>query len=514
MKRNLTMTKQKQIDSIDIKLKATHFEPFINKNAVKYTENAITKGAKTWTKPYQKPQLVGHDKTSSPIGRITKYEIVKNQKSFSDEPANYVRLTARITDKDSIEKVLDGRFNTVSVGSKSSRVICSECSQVITEDGLCDHKKGSYNEKGDMIHWIIDQIEYTEDSFVNEPADEFAGIEEIQIGSKWIPYQDFLDNRSALLKEITMEDHVTTQTDAKLSTEARNKLSESAFCGPGRSFPAHDKAHVTAGLRLLNRSTFSQATKDKIKACLYRKGKRYGIVPSSDELQANPDLLIMGVDDAWTDEQRVELETFFKDNPNADLPDETDTTETTDTNNTDGGVQIPDLKDMKKDELLVLATKLLKDLEDLKTAHATEVKTKDDTITDLTKKLEDSTLVGQQKEEEINKFLDEHAILTKKLRDSLVSNIVDLKMTDNINEAERTSLVEKYSKRSVESLSDTLQDLRTQVSSNTQTNSDVKVPNTTLQTDDNNSAKEQNINDEKLDDKFKLFDRDRNSTEE
>ena len=77
------MSKTNIPDSIDVKIKATHFEPFINKNAVKYTENAIKNGYKSWTYPFNKPQLVGHDKTSSPIGRIIDSEIIKNQKSSS-----------------------------------------------------------------------------------------------------------------------------------------------------------------------------------------------------------------------------------------------------------------------------------------------------------------------------------------------------------------------------------------------------------------------------------------------
>lgn len=496
-------------DSIDIKIKATHFEPFINKNAVKYTEKAIKKGAKSWISPFKKPQLVGHDKTSSPIGRILNFEIIKDQKTFPDEPLNYVRLIARITDKDSIEKVLDGRFNTVSVGSKSSRVICSECSQVITEDGLCDHKKGSYNDKGDLIHWVIDEIEYTEDSFVNEPADEYAGIEEIDLGTGYVPYQDFLDNRTTLLKEISMEDHMATQTDATLSTEARAKLPESAFCGPGRSFPAHDKAHVVAGLRLLNRAKVGDATKAKIKACLYRKGKRYGIAPTQDEVQADPDILIRGIDDEWTVEQRAELEAFFKENPAADLPDATETTETADTTTTE--VAAPKIEDMKKPELITLATTLQKEIEDSKKSNSEALSVRDAKIADLTKKLEDAATLALQKEEEINKFLDENAILSTKLRDSVVSNIVDLKMTDNNNE-ERSALTEKYTKRSIESLSDTLSDLRNK-SINTQTNSDTKVANATIQTDDSTKSDKTQTN-EKPENKFDLFERDRSSTEE
>lgn len=503
------MSKINLPDSIDVKIKATHFEPFINKNAVKYTENAIKKGSKSWVSPFKKPQLVGHDKTSSPIGRILNYEIIKDQKTNSNEPTNYTRLTVRITDEDSIEKVLDGRFNTVSVGSKSSRIICSECAQVITEEGLCDHKKGSYNEKGDLIHWIIDEIEYVEDSFVNEPADEYAGIEEVNLGKGWIPYQDLLDNRATHLKEINMEDHMATQTDAKLTAEARNKLSDKVFCGPGRSFPAHDKAHVTAGLRLLNRSKFSDATKAKIQACLYRKGKRYGIAPTSDEIQADAELLFHGIDDEWTTEQRAELEAFFKENPDADLPDATDTTENTDAAKT--APEVPKIEDMKKPELVTLAATLQKEIEDSKKTNSEVLAARDVKIAELTKKLEDSTTLALQKEEEINKFLDENAIINKKLRDSVVSNIIDLKMTDN-NIEEQKALSEKYSKRSIESLMDTLIDLRTK-NITTQTNSDTKVANTTIQTDASINSDNTQKN-ENRDNKFSIFDRDRSSTEE
>jgi hypothetical protein len=62
--------------------------------------------------------------------------------------------------------------------------------------------------------------------------------------------------------------------DAKLSSESRNKLSGEAFCGPGRSFPVPDCAHVTAARRLVGRAKVSDATKEKILACVSRKAKR------------------------------------------------------------------------------------------------------------------------------------------------------------------------------------------------------------------------------------------------
>ena len=169
---------------------------------------------------------------------------------------------------------------------------------------------------------------------------------------------------------------------------------------------------------------------------------------------------------------------------------------------------------MKKPELVTLAQTLQTEVDALKKAQADAVVANDTKVADLTKKLEDSTVLSTQKEEEINKLLDENAIINKKLRDSVVSNILDLKMTDNNNE-ERTALTDKYTKRSIESLMDTLVDLRNK-NIETQTNSDTKVANTTLQTEDKNSDKnkDQNINDEKPKDKFELFYRDRSSTEE
>jgi len=60
--------------------------------------------------------------------------------------------------------------------------------------------------------------------------------------------------------------------DAKLTTKQRKKLSSKSFCGPERSFPAHDCKHVKAGLSLLGRYK-GPGSKAKIRACLYRKAR-------------------------------------------------------------------------------------------------------------------------------------------------------------------------------------------------------------------------------------------------
>lgn len=64
--------------------------------------------------------------------------------------------------------------------------------------------------------------------------------------------------------------------DAKLSTEKRTALKGSSFCGPGRTFPVPDCAHVTAARRLIGRSKLSQDQKSKVLACVSRKAKSLG----------------------------------------------------------------------------------------------------------------------------------------------------------------------------------------------------------------------------------------------
>jgi hypothetical protein len=65
--------------------------------------------------------------------------------------------------------------------------------------------------------------------------------------------------------------------EAKLTYAERERLPDSAFCGPNRSFPAHDAAHVRNGLARLAQSKLSSSAKSKIHACLAARAKKYGV---------------------------------------------------------------------------------------------------------------------------------------------------------------------------------------------------------------------------------------------
>ena len=505
------MSKQYDIKYIDIRMAAQHLN-FINDNSLWYTINAAKNGGNTWTHPFNKPQLLHHDKLRDPVGRVRGYT-VKNNAELSDEPSNYVELDIRITDSDAIDKILNGLYLTGSVGSKGTHVSCSECGQVFNVDGLCPHKKGSLNDNGEKIYWIIDEIQYTENSFVNNPADPYSRIVSIDIGSGPIPYKEFLDNKESLLSELTMESFSMIK-DSKLTAESRKKLSSNVFCGPDRTFPAQDEAHIKAGLALVDSMEISEDAKNKIKGSLYRKGKRFGIVPSEDILQDNPNLITFRLDDSFTDEEVKVISDYFKENPDADLPELTDSVESEDSDEDgDDVVVIEDFEEVKtktKKEVLVFTDSLIKKFESDISDKDSKITSLEDSINKLNTTISDNESILNSKEDEILKFLDQIAVLETSYKESLVKSVVDLKCFLD-KTSDRKELEEKYLARKIDSLIDTINDLRNEAFIDSNIEDRVEDPTLNVETaneDADTSNADENIEDsvpENVDPKFATF---------
>lgn len=73
--------------------------------------------------------------------------------------------------------------------------------------------------------------------------------------------------------EAEIDTLLETQGDKRLTAKERKNLPDSAFCGPGRSFPVPDCKHARAALSLLGRSDYAESTKKKIRACVNRKAE-------------------------------------------------------------------------------------------------------------------------------------------------------------------------------------------------------------------------------------------------
>ena len=157
-----------------VKMEAIHVGKTANKTF--YTEEGLKNGLKTWTQPYNKPVLTHHNSyNGEAIGRI----LEANYSNQMISGKSGLEFTVEITDPQAIEKVLDGRYHTVSIGASTDKVTCNICGTDRTED-WCEHYPGrKYDEQ--ECHFIIGTTNGREVSYVNTPSDVNAGNVSVQV---------------------------------------------------------------------------------------------------------------------------------------------------------------------------------------------------------------------------------------------------------------------------------------------------------------------------------------------
>lgn len=120
-------------DSILVDVEATH-GGYSNKNNYFYIADGMEKYVDTWTEPYNKPYLAEspHDlEDGDPKGRVRGAEMV-----WTGPDTGFHALDVEVGDSEEIERILDGRALTVSVGSTPAETVeCSICSKDLYHDG-------------------------------------------------------------------------------------------------------------------------------------------------------------------------------------------------------------------------------------------------------------------------------------------------------------------------------------------------------------------------------------------
>lgn len=114
-----------------------------------------------------------------------------------------------------------------------------------------------------------------EEADIDENTAVKYALEDLETADQKIKEEEVYAEIEKELKELELE-------DAKLSSETRKKLPGSAFCGPDRSFPVPDCAHVTAARRLIGRYK-GPGNKSDILACVNRKAKALGCNSSKED---------------------------------------------------------------------------------------------------------------------------------------------------------------------------------------------------------------------------------------
>jgi hypothetical protein len=160
----------------------------------------------------------------------------------------------------------------------------------MTVDDLNSLKKGMKGKTG-TVHEAEDKHTHNFRLGFGKTAQdhkEFLSLEEIldriETLEQCVEHTQLSDNQVRWLVPIG-DDLKTLENagvDKKLTGAARKKLKSSTFCGPGRSFPVPDCAHVTAARRLIGRFKSTMDAKAKIMSCVNRKAKSLGCDKDKD----------------------------------------------------------------------------------------------------------------------------------------------------------------------------------------------------------------------------------------
>jgi hypothetical protein len=214
----------------------------MTKNRTFYPGTTLEASVPSWTDPHPKPVLKNHDTYTEPLGRIVQAEYGNSILTA----ATAVKLKLSITDQDAIDKILDGRYLTLSVGGSANSVVCSICAKDLVKEGFCGHYRGRTYD-GKEAHWIIKQYTGDEISFVNMPADVYSqviaaelhtdeGGKNVDKTKKPTESQEDLDEVDAVLNNSTEpqgdgEDDPSKQTESQDNGEGKDdpeKPTESA----------------------------------------------------------------------------------------------------------------------------------------------------------------------------------------------------------------------------------------------------------------------------------------------
>jgi hypothetical protein len=133
--------------------------------------NVMPSGVHSFTMPYPKPMVIDHYPTADNCtGRITNAQFIKDAAG-----REMIVIIPEVTSEDAIEKVLDGRYLTVSVGATTDSAYCNICGKDIINEGWCEHEKGQVYD-GSVCGWIVGNLWFDECSWVAVPADTGAMV--------------------------------------------------------------------------------------------------------------------------------------------------------------------------------------------------------------------------------------------------------------------------------------------------------------------------------------------------
>jgi len=465
----------------------------VTQNFSEYTSSELANGLGSWYTPYQKPVIMNHDKSADPVGRI-----IGAKMDQEGDGTSFVRLQAAITDPAAVQKILDRRYITGSIGGKTDEALCSICDvdwanpKEGIRGGPCSHRRGKVY-KGKLATLRMKRLTFIEYSFVNVPADKLSGVRSVkpsvEESENWnqqakffvldlssesiVEYKEGVDEGIEILNEMKKKEATPLYHEikgafiqAQLSNNIENQESANAYIG--------DTTNNDSSIESNSEESKSMADQEVVDATEEEQEDILSITQElSDDLNT-----VDGKDEDSTEEESAEAteqseaEDEVSDTTELDDESETDEAEQAQEDETAEADDSSDASDTREEEGASEEVETEEEAEtdeevvdedtsDESTEAEEEETSEQADETELTESTKDESEQSvEELESRVEALEEENQNLKQALHRTLVERVVDTKIAvGQVEESARAEAVEDHESRTASSLADTLRDI-------------------------------------------------------
>lgn len=396
-----------------------------------------------------------------------------------EDGSAFVRLQVAITDPVAIQKVLDKRYLTGSVGGRAGKAICSISGQDLASESeggrpnLPKYRRGQVY-KGKLAFIDMQDISFKEYSFVNQPADGKSSIRSINSGDKQAlenSSDGWVAKSSAFVLHMDKEEIVSVEENESVLKNLKKKESKPLYLHLKGAFLTAMSIQESENYNNTNDSLLSNgdkkiSTDSQENETMNISTNEEDILAVSEELSS--DLSSIAAESKQEDaaEEAAEEEVANAEESSEEASEEApaeDAEEAKEEAAEASEEKISDDNSEKADEQAEEAV-------DSEQAEKPEEKLEDTQAPSEESAQEDTSLNDEKNgvtESEYAELLEKNKALqeeNQKLRSALhktlVERVVDAKIAAGVEAAEsREELIEEHSQRTAASLADSLRDL-------------------------------------------------------
>ena len=187
-----------------------------------------------------------------------------------EDGSAFVRLQVAITDPVAIQKVLDKRYLTGSVGGRAGKAVCSISGDDLaaeSADGRPKAQKFKRGQvyKGKLAFIDMQDISFKEYSFVNQPADSKSGVRKSSSGDVKVENSsdDWVERSSAFVLSMDEEDIYSVEEHKSILKGLKSKESKPLYLHLKGSFLTAVAVHESENYKYNSDSLLSNENDNK-----------------------------------------------------------------------------------------------------------------------------------------------------------------------------------------------------------------------------------------------------------